>query len=269
VHYLRFLRGVHAALRPPTYLEVGVRHGDSLALSRARSVGIDPAFEVRAELACPVSLFRTTSDEYFARPQPLAPLGGDRVALSFIDGMHLLEYVLRDFIAVERLSEWWTVVVFDDILPRTVDEAARERHTRQWTGDVFKIAAILERERRDLVLLRVGTQPTGLLLVLVPDPSSDVLARREAALVEEWVKPDPQVVEQDVFDRVGVLDPQAVLDAPFWRILRDGRDAGTVRDEGVRALRASVSESLGVGGGRIAAGRGLLGQAGGLLRGRR
>ena len=77
MHYLRFLKGIHRALQPPTYLEIGIRNGGSLALSRARSVGIDPAYNVRAELACPVELHRTTSDEFFERPEPLGHFGGE------------------------------------------------------------------------------------------------------------------------------------------------------------------------------------------------
>jgi hypothetical protein len=28
----------------------------------------------------------------------------------------------------------------------------------------------------------------------------------------------------DILDRVGAVAPQAVLDAPFWQVLRDGRE---------------------------------------------
>ena len=244
MHYIRFLKGVHRALQPPTYLEIGIRNGGSLALSPARSVGIDPAFNVRAELRCPVELHRTTSDEFFAGPEPLEHFGGEPAALSFIDGMHLFEYVLRDFVNVERHSAWWSVTVFDDILPRTTDEANRDRSTQSWTGDVYKILPVLERERPDLVCLRVGTEPTGLLLVLGADPADEHLAARVAALTEEWVVPDPQDVPDDLLQREGVVDPQAVLDAPFWGLLRSAREERTHKDEGLPALRRSVRRSF-------------------------
>ena len=76
--YTQFLQGVHERLRPETYLEVGVRDGRSLTLSRARSVGVDPAFAIEVELDGDLALVRTTSDEYFARPDPLALTGGGR-----------------------------------------------------------------------------------------------------------------------------------------------------------------------------------------------
>ena len=58
--------------------------------------------------------------------------------MAFIDGMHLSEFALRDFIGVERLSRWTGVAIFDDMLPG-VEEAGRDRRTRAWTGDVYKV----------------------------------------------------------------------------------------------------------------------------------
>jgi hypothetical protein len=221
--YLEFLAGLHQALEPRTYLEIGIRSGSSLALSRARSLGIDPEFTVREELACPVTLARTTSDEYFARPRPLAPLGGTPPDLAFIDGMHLFEFALRDFINVERNARWSSVVVFDDMLPRQVDHAARDRHTRLWTGDVFKIVPVLRTYRPDLTLLLADTAPTGLLLVLGLDPGSTVLQDNYDAILAEHVVPDPQVVPEDVLSRKGALDPARLLRSPVWGALRRGR----------------------------------------------
>jgi len=76
LRYLDFLRVLHERLEPSTYLEVGIRNGNSLALARCRSVGIDPAYQLTAELDGDVALFRTISDEYFSRPEPLAPFDG-------------------------------------------------------------------------------------------------------------------------------------------------------------------------------------------------
>src|SRR4051812_8658286 len=75
VQYLEFLRGLHQALAPPTYLEVGVRNGRSLALAECRAVGIDPAYNLKATLGPKATLYRETSDEYFDRPEPLKAFG--------------------------------------------------------------------------------------------------------------------------------------------------------------------------------------------------
>ncbi len=86
VHRHHFLTRVHDLLRPARYLEIGMRNGDSLALASCPAVGIDPYYSITAELANSVHLFRTTSDEYFSRPDPLAPTGGRPFDLAFIDG---------------------------------------------------------------------------------------------------------------------------------------------------------------------------------------
>ncbi len=241
MRYLHFLGQVHERLAPPTYLEIGIRNGGSLSLTRSRSVGIDPAYKLRFDLPLDVALFRENSDAYFELADPLEALDDAPIGFSFIDGLHLAEFALRDFINVERHSAWTTAIVFDDILPRTVDEAARDRITDAWTGDVFKVLETLEQHRPDLICLRVGTEPTGLGLILGLDPGSTVLADAYARIGREIVTPDPQEVPDAVFAHRGVLDPQTVLDAPFWDLLRELRDAGTSRADGIEQLRRAVS----------------------------
>jgi predicted O-methyltransferase YrrM len=200
MRYLAFLDQVHAKLRPKTYLEIGIRNGTSLALSRSRTVAIDPAYHITAEISCDLRLFRTTSDEYFSRADPLSPTDGRAFDLAFIDGLHLFEFALRDFIHAERHSSAKAVIIFDDVLPRNRDEAARVRHTRAWTGDVYSIIAVLARYRPELTVIPVNTTPTGLLLVLGLDP---------------------QTVPEELMDRLSVLPPQRVLDAGVWDVLAD------------------------------------------------
>lgn len=250
MRYLQFLRQVHGLLAPPTYLEIGVHRGNSLALSRAATIGIDPDFTIKPQhepAIAHAALFRETSDEYFARPDPLAPFDGRPISLAFIDGLHLVEFALRDFMNVERHSTWSGVAIFDDILPRRQVETNRDRSTYGWTGDIFKIPEILARHRPDLICLRVGTVPTGLLVVLGLDPESTVLAGCYDEIVESAVVPDPQRIPADIAERKGVLDPSAVLSASFWSTLRDARDAGLAPDDGRRRLRRAVRQDLGPG----------------------
>jgi hypothetical protein len=243
--YLAFLERAHERLDPPTYLEIGVRHGDSLALAGNRAIGVDPKPRLRVELGEETRIYRETSDRFFARDRPLRHFDRRRVALSFIDGLHHAEFALRDFINVERLSRWSTAVVFDDIFPRSPVEASRERETRAWTGDVYKVMGALEAHRRDLVIVRVDTQPTGLLLVLGLDPENTVLADRYDEIAGGFVTPDPQDVPADVLERRGALDPEAVLGAAFWDVLRESRGRRIPRDEGVRALRDALRADFG------------------------
>ncbi len=220
MRYLTFLSQVHRRLQPQTYLEIGIRNGNSLALARnCRCVGIDPAYSITAELNGDVALFRTTSDEYFARPEPLEPTGGKRFDLSFIDGMHLFEYALRDFIHAEKHSNARGMIVFDDVLPRTVDEAARVRHTKAWTGDVYPILEVFAKYRPDLTAVPVDTQPTGLLMISGLDPANTVLADRYAEILLEVRHTDPQPVPRKLLDRLTVTEPEKVLQSELLETL--------------------------------------------------
>jgi hypothetical protein len=238
--YIDFLQSLHEALSPRTYLEIGIRSGRSLSLSRCPSVGIDPDFEISHELQADVALEQCTSDAYFASLGDSRPFGELPIDLAFIDGLHLVEYVVRDFLNVERFSEWSTVVVVDDIYPRNVDEAARTRHTDAWTGDVFKFPYLLETQRKDLVLVRVDTQPTGLLLVFCPDPTRSRGPLLDA--LDAVMSSDPQEVSPDVFARNGALSADAALNLDIWGTLT--RDRGAVGPEAGRAL---ALRALGIG----------------------
>ena len=243
--YLEFLGRVHEALAPPTYLEIGIRYGHSLALSSSPSIGVDPAYELRVKAPDDAELHRETSDEFFARPDPLARFGRKPAALSFIDGMHLSEYALRDFINVERHSHWAGVIVFDDMLPREVDEAARDRTTHAWTGDVYKMVEILGRNRADLTCLRIDVEPTGVMVVVGLDPESGVLADRYEKLEAAAKTPDPQDVPKSLLDRSDALDPEQVLGASFWDVLRRGQAGEIDEKEGRRALGKALRADFG------------------------
>lgn len=243
MHRHEFLRGLHRILRPRTYFEVGVNDGRSLSLSEAPTVAVDPAFRVVKEISCDVRLVRATSDEFFERQEPLAHLGG-RIDLAFIDGMHLVEYALRDFRNVEKYADWPSVIVLDDVLPRNVDEAARDRHTGAWTGDVYKMISILGHRRPDLTVLQVDTQPTGLLVVLGADPGEETLTKEYDELMAEHLTADPQDVPPEILSRRDAVDPDRLLGAEFWAELVKARDRGIRRKRGLPKLRKSVRKAL-------------------------
>lgn len=220
--YLDVLAAIHRRFAPRTYLEVGLRNGWSFAQASCAAVGIDPEFEINAELSGRIQLRRTTSDDYFAREDPKVWLGGP-IDLAFIDGMHLAEYALRDFINIERHCTWSSVVIFDDVLPRTSDEAARDRHTQAWTGDVFRVREILAEHRPDLTLTVLDTNPTGLLLVTGLDPTSRVLDETFDAIVAAHVHPDPQEVPDPVLHRTGTVRVDALFGSEYFDTVAPGR----------------------------------------------
>jgi hypothetical protein len=206
-----FLSGLHRALKPRTYLEVGINDGASLELASCRVIGVDPSFRISTEVHAEIDLFRTTSDEFFATRQVGEIFGGLSLDLAFIDGMHHAEFAYRDFVNIERNSTIDTVVVFDDMLPRTLHEAARTRLTRFWAGDVYKVADVLRRRRTDLLIVPVNTSPTGMLVVLGLDPQSTALADCYESELEFLTQADPQEVPDEVLQRQDAVDPQALL----------------------------------------------------------
>jgi predicted O-methyltransferase YrrM len=231
-----FLAQLHQVLEPRTYLEIGVNVGKSLALSRTRSIGVDPAFEVAVELHCDLQLVREGSDEFFARPDAVEHFQGVPIDLAFIDGMHLSEFALRDFMNVEKLMSPAGVILIDDVMPRNALEAARDRQTVVWTGDVYKVVDILREQRPDLTIIQVNTAATGTALVLGADPTSTVLEENYEANLKRCEAADPQVVPDEVLHRKDAVAVSSL--APLWPRLAELRTSGDHAD--VAALLADL-----------------------------
>jgi hypothetical protein len=236
-----FLREVHRAYRPRAYLEIGIAAGRSLSLSRTRTIAVDPAFKITSEIQCDVQVVKATSDDFFARDDRLAHFPHGRIDLGFIDGSHLLEFVLRDFINVERHSHWASVIVVDDVLPRSVAEASRDRSTKAWAGDVFKLPEVLGIYRPDLLLFSLDTDPTGVLLVLGADPRNRVLAAHYDEIIAKYVHPDPQRVPPAVLRRETAIDPASIVHSGVWSDLRNAREFGLAREAGWGEVRRSAA----------------------------
>lgn len=188
--YRDVLRRLHELVRPRSYLEIGVETGATLALAQSaeRAIGIDPdASKLRRELvpAC-ARVFHETSDAFFARQSREQALGAARLDLSFIDGMHLFEFALRDFIHVEAWSDPNGVVVLHDCLPIFPVSASRERRTKFWVGDVWKVVSVLREFRPELRVKLIATAPSGLCVVRGLDPKSQVLSKHLDEIVERF-----------------------------------------------------------------------------------
>jgi Methyltransferase domain len=224
------LQLLHQKTQPRTYLEIGIRTGRSMVLSRCRSIGVDPSFKIDNPIHCDVQLIKATSDEFFAREQPLAHFDGVPVDLAFIDGMHLSDFALRDFINIEPFMADTGVVVLDDVLPRNGLEAARDRKTGPWTGDVYKVAEILQRRRPDLVVLLVNTAPTGTAVVIGLDQASTILKDTYAEEEDYLLRPDPQTPPLEYMERSVAIEPDALIDSPVWEQILTIRESGTSAD---------------------------------------
>jgi len=187
VNYLDLLTLLDRQLAPRAYFEIGTNTGSSVERFSCDAVCVDPEFVIERNVWTPRRrsfLFQMTSDDFF-REEDLhryLPRGPD---IAFLDGMHLFEYLLRDFINTERLCHPRSLILMHDCLPLSPRMAERayqagpedEGELRwAWTGDVWKILYAFKLFRPDLRVSILDCPPTGLVAVRGLDPSSTVLS---------------------------------------------------------------------------------------------
>jgi hypothetical protein len=191
--YQGCLRLVHRHLRPRSYLQVGDETAETLQMATCPAIAIDPGLHLGGLGEKPrLHLYRMTSDAFFTAHDPQRILGR-AVDLAYLDGLHLSEVLLRDFINAERNAAPDGMIILHDCVPldpfmalRDPDEG-RQRASQQgwWTGDVWKTVAVLGRHRPDLRIVAYDAPPTGLVLVTQLDPHSRRLGASYRGLVAE------------------------------------------------------------------------------------
>lgn len=189
-NYFQVLSEVHNIIKPDIYLEIGVDQGRSINLTKenTRAIGIDPAKQ--PEINNNVIYYNTTSDKFFADKKILNKEFKDKkIDLAFIDGMHLFEYVLRDFINVEKNSNPNSVIVLHDTIPISKETCVRKSkwNGEVWTGDVYKIIPVLKKYRPDLELKILDVSPSGLCFISNLNPQSTVLEENYSKIVDEYM----------------------------------------------------------------------------------
>jgi hypothetical protein len=198
-HYQKVLTAIHTRLKPRTYIEIGIDAGLTLALARpeTQAIGVDPAPKISAPPGPNQKIFRLKSDDFFAGTDVKKEFGGRPVDLAFIDGMHLFEFALRDFIAVERLCTRDSTILLHDTYPLDRLTAERNRQTIFWSGDIWRTVLAIKKYRPDLSIHTIATQPTGLTIIRGLDPESRVLAERVDEIVAEFLALDYAVLDHD------------------------------------------------------------------------
>jgi hypothetical protein len=230
-YYLLCLKECHDLLRPRTYLEIGTRHGDSLKLARCAAIAVDPSFELDCQLPTEsmpaLCLFQMTSDRFFELYAPRSILGGP-IDLAFLDGMHVLEGVLEDFIYTERACHKQSVVLVHDCVPLDYHMTRRDQHDPKrrnlsvhpdwWTGDVWKLLPVLKEYRPDLKIEVFNAPPTGLVVIRQLDPNSGVLAEHRDEIVEKFRYPTDEFAlfaeyqsSLEVIDTAGLRGPGSLF----------------------------------------------------------
>jgi hypothetical protein len=220
--YLTVLGRLHDCLRPQTYLEIGSEKGESLALAQCASIAIDPNPSISAEAAIgtkPVcAIYRLTSDTYFAQYMPQATVGAP-IDLAFLDGMHLCEFLLRDFANVERHCRRNSIIVLHDCLPvewpmaerQYTPTPIREHHKHAWAGDVWRTALLLKRRRPDLEITAYDAPPTGLVCITNLDPKSTILTDDYCGCVRQMMARTLQEMGIDSLFRELHVEPTDAL----------------------------------------------------------
>jgi Glycosyl transferase family 2/Methyltransferase domain len=195
--YLVWLERLYGSLAPETVIEIGVYQGASLALLRPPTVaiGIDPCPTVTSPLKTETHIFAETSDEFFAKHRLETLLAGRPLSVGFIDGLHLYEQALKDFVQLERYCGPRSVILFHDTVPLDEATQSRARDTQFHTGDVWKTVLCLKHYRPDLDVFTIATAWTGLTVVTGLDPASRVLSDSYDEAVTRFMDTSFSVVE--------------------------------------------------------------------------
>ena len=238
VPHIAALKYIHRLLSPALYLEIGVNRGRSLRLAKGKAIGVDPVYRLDYQLPVETTFVEATSDAFFEeRASKL--LAGNAPDFIFIDGMHHFEYALRDFINAERLAPAHGLIVIDDVIPNHPAQGTRIRHTMLWTGDIWKLQAILRTHRPDLYLLPLDTAPTGMLLVVGLDPSNRTLTERYDSIVKSYASMED--VPASALSRAEAVSPKGPEVRRVIRRLVSMREGKTRPDRLVKRLRVANS----------------------------
>ncbi len=194
--YIDYLKRLSHVRQPRTYLEIGTKYGDSLKCFSCSSLAIDPDFQLSDDVAGEKSicaLYQMTSEEFFSinsfDPENIL---GNPIDIAFIDGMHLVENILDDFINVERYCHIGSKILLHDCIPAIFEvtnrigklDHANPRFVGDWTGDVWRIVPILRTYRPDLSLEFFDCPPSGILEVGNCDRNSGILTENREKILE-------------------------------------------------------------------------------------
>ncbi|BCS88389.1 class I SAM-dependent methyltransferase [Pseudodesulfovibrio sediminis] len=128
-----------AHVRAKDYLEIGISKGQTLSsVIASNRTGVDPAPRL-AELEDRyragmngVRMFTLESDPFFAD-------NTETFDVIFVDGLHLYEQAIKDVLNAFNILNPGGFVIAHDLLPEKEEEAARDRDSYIWNGDVWKI----------------------------------------------------------------------------------------------------------------------------------
>lgn len=220
IRYLKFLNSLHSRFIFDWYLEIGCRDGRTFAPVQGKTIAVDPNFVTDRNIIGrkpTLLVVQETSDEFFA--QGLLRKLKAELSFSFLDGMHLFEFLLRDFMNVEANSAPQGVIAMHDCIPFSFEMTTCDLDNLPagaWTGDVWKLLVILQEYRPDLKVQVLDAAPTGLVLVHGLNPKSRVLQKNYEKIIEKFTNLDLETFGVERFNALVKLEStSAFIDAGF------------------------------------------------------
>ena len=141
------INSIASKIKASDYLEIGVYDGycfERVMIPNKDAVDPDSPFRH--------TNFRMTSDKFFDYLNPKK--GYDII---FIDGLHVHEQSLRDFINSEKHLNPGGFIIFHDTNPPTKSHATDECKSGDWNGSVYKTIITLRSEWPNLNIFTVDT----------------------------------------------------------------------------------------------------------------
>jgi hypothetical protein len=188
VRYLEFMKFVAEQKAPSSYFEIGTRTGTSLAQIECDAICVDPNFLITTNVIKKRRrslLYQMPSDEFFATCD-VKQVFSQGIDLAFLDGLHLFEFLLRDFMNTEKSCHKDSVILLHDCLPFNNAITGRVQTPGAWTGDVWKVLPILKKFRPDLTVALFDCPPTGLVAITNLNPGSTVLSEAYDQIIAEF-----------------------------------------------------------------------------------
>jgi glycosyltransferase involved in cell wall biosynthesis len=205
--YHVWLDRFYSTLAPANVVEIGVDKGQSLSrvCAPTTAIGVDPYPDISFPLKTESHIFPETSDEFFARRGLDTLLAGGLLGIGFIDGLHLYEQVLRDFMHLEAYCGPRSVILIHDTVP--LDEATQNRkcNTQFHTGDVWKIVLCLKHYRPELDVFTIATPWTGLTVVTGFHVESRLFANSYEEVVSRFVNKPFSDIESNLESELNMV----------------------------------------------------------------
>lgn len=236
-HKHDLLEFFHTHLQPEFYFEIGVDEGRSLARAKGKALGVDarPKLNLAVDLPEQAQILGISSDAFFReQAQQTFTTPPD---LAFIDGMHLFEFALRDFMNLERYAAPYALVGIDDIYPCHPTQAERRRRSGAWTGDVWKLLPVLQKYRPDLTLITLPCSTTGLLLIAGLDSRNTQLQDHYDEIIRDYQA--DLAVPESILQRSGNIPSDHPVVSLLLSVLKRAREEQADAQE-VRAQLAQL-----------------------------